>query len=210
MKSRSLDFFFLKKTMWILLNTNQSIYSKMMISIQFDPVSVLTVGNETFYGIDILTKLHDLCEHPQNNEMLMKARMVYNEVASVYLKTQVPKLQFSSTNSSATMPTKSILKVGYNITAVAIHQQPNHMTTVYETFITISIPLGYYAEIVPHDSLYPKGYIFANSVCVIDPDFTGTIKVPLIKINISSQELALPTVVGRFILKPNIIPHCSY
>mgnify|MGYP001566265644 CR=1 FL=1 len=47
----------------------------------------------------------------------------------------------------------------------------------------------------------------SNSVGIIDPGYTGTIKVPLIKIDASMPDIELPLRIAQLILKPYIVSY---
>ncbi|KAG7394167.1 hypothetical protein PHYBOEH_005561 [Phytophthora boehmeriae] len=103
------------------------------------------------------------------------------------------------------MPTKHITDVGYDLTAVAVAKQLTELTTLYETHVSVTIPLGYYAEIAPRSSLSKSGYMLANSIGIIDPGYTGTLKIALIKIDPSTSKLKLPARVCQLILKAYVV-----
>lgn len=170
-----------------------------MLSLTFDPVPVLQIGDESYHGINIIEKLYELKDECQYN------RDMYDTVALLYLRPQVPRIGFKAERADAVIPTKKIWDVGYDLTMVGIHSQPTPMTTLFETGIAINIPLGFYVELVPRSSISKTGYMLANSVGIIDPGFIGTVKVPLIKIDPSMPDIKLPAQVAQLILKPYII-----
>lgn len=170
-----------------------------MISLTFDPVPLLVIGNEKFSGINIIEKLYELSKDS------VEARTLFEQAASVFQRTQVPKIGFCVQDPRAVVPTKHITDVGYDLTVVSVFKQATKLTTMYETYISLNIPLGYYVELVPRSSLSKSGYMLANSVGVIDPGFTGTLKVPLIKVDPSTPDLVLPARVAQLILKQYVI-----
>lgn len=170
-----------------------------MIALTFEPAPLLVIGNEKFYGINIIEKLYSLSKDS------VEARELFEQAASVFQRTQVPKIGFCLQDARAVVPTKHITDVGYDITVVSVFKQATKMTTMYETCVSVIIPLGYYAELVPRSSLSKSGYMLANSVGIIDPGFTGTLKVPLIKVDPSTPDLVLPARVAQLILKQYVI-----
>ena len=54
---------------------------------------------------------------------------------------------------------------------------------MYDSYISVQPPEGYYFEIVPRSSISKLGYILTNSIGIIDPSYRGTLKVVLTKIN---------------------------
>lgn len=176
-----------------------------MIAFTLDPVPTLTFNDETIYGIGILQRLHQLSAHNPTADKL------FHEVASVFHRITVPRIGFRLEDKSAIMPTKRIIDVGYDLTIVKIVQSTTPLntmpllTTMYETYVSLVIPLGYYAELVPRSSICKTGYMLANNVGIIDPGYTGTIKVPLIKVDPNAPDLELPLRIGQLILKQNVI-----
>ena len=172
-----------------------------MLSLSFEPVLTLTVNDESFYGINILEKLYSIIN--ESNE----TKELFQQVASIYQITQVPSIGFRLENPLAVMPSKKIIDVGYDLTIVGIAKQLTPMTTMYETHVSLDIPLGYYVELVPRSSISKTGYMLANNVGVIDPAYSGTIKVPLVKIDPSMPDIELPMRIAQLILKPYVVSY---
>lgn len=170
-----------------------------MLTLTFEPTPLLVIGNEKFYGINIIEKLHEL------SKSSVEARSLFEQAASVFQRTQVPKIGFCIQDSRAVVPSKRITDVGFDLTVVSVFKQVSALTTMYETHISLNIPLGYYVELVPRSSLSKTGYMLANSVGIIDPGFTGTVKVPLIKVDPTTPDLILPARVAQLILKQYVI-----
>lgn len=170
-----------------------------MIALTFEPTPELRINDETFYGINIIEKLFEL-----SNES-SEARALFEQAASIFQRTKIPSLGFCLENNLAVLPTKKIIDVGYDLTVVSVAKQLTNLTTMYETYVSLNIPLGYYVELVPRSSLSKTGYMLANSVGIIDPGFTGSVKVPLIKVDPSAPDLQLPARVAQLILKQYII-----
>lgn len=96
------------------------------------------------------------------------------------------------TDNRAKMPTKAHrTDVGYDLTLIDVWKTDGDVT-FYETGVIVSPPSGFYFELVPRSSLSKTGYMLANSVGIIDPDFRGSIKVPLIKITKEKPDITLP------------------
>lgn len=55
----------------------------------------------------------------------------------------------------------------------------NVRSVLIDTGIHISPPPGYYVELVPNSRLAKTPFIFSNSIGIIDPSYTGSIKVAL-------------------------------
>jgi dUTP pyrophosphatase len=170
-----------------------------MISLTFNPLPTLTINDNTFYGINIIEKLYELKDSDED------ANKLFQLAALAHQRTQIPRLGFNLESENAVLPTKRITDVGYDITIVSVVEQITPITTLFETNVSLQIPLGYYAELVPRSSLSKSGYMLCNSVGIIDPGYTGTIKVKLVQVDPNLPNLELPVRVAQIILKPYII-----
>lgn len=170
-----------------------------MISLTLEPIPTLTINDEVFYGINIIDKLYSIMHESE------EAKNLFLQAASVYQQTRMPKIGFCIEDERAVVPTKRIIDVGYDLTVISVYSQPTQLTTMFETYISLEIPLGYYVELVPRSSLSKTGYMLANSVGIIDPGYTGTLKVPLIKVDQSAPDIVLPARVAQLILKQYVI-----
>lgn len=170
-----------------------------MISLTLIDKPALTINGETYHGINIIDELHKAMEHSK------EARELFVQAATAFQLRTVPRIGFRLEHSSAVMPTKRIIDVGYDLTVVHAYKQLTPLTTMFETYVSLDIPLGYYVELVPRSSLSKTGYMLANSVGIIDPSFSGRLKVPLVKIDPNVANLELPARVAQLILKPYVI-----
>lgn len=169
------------------------------MKLTFEPTPTLTINDEVYYGINIIDKLHSIMNESD------EAKKMFIDAVSIYQRNQLPKIGFCVEDNRAVVPTKRVIDVGYDLTVVSIYSQPTQLTTMFETYISLDIPLGYYVELVPRSSLSKTGYMLANSVGIIDPGFTGTLKVPLIKVDQSAPNIQLPARVAQLILKPYVV-----
>jgi deoxyuridine 5'-triphosphate nucleotidohydrolase len=80
---------------------------------------------------------------------------------------------------------------GYDLHLVSIWKKQG-VVTFYDTGIAVSPDFGWYFTLVARSSLSKSGYILANSVGIIDRTYTGSIKVPLIKIDPDAPDIELP------------------
>ena len=162
--------------------------------LSFDHIPKLVVDGEVFRGINILEKLHEIGD-----------TNLFKQAATAWQLPYIPRIGFHLEAPNAIMPTKRIIDVGYDITIVEFAKQLTPMTTMYETNISLDIPLGFYVELVPRSSLSKTGYMFAHSIGIIDPSYTGTIKVALIKIDMSMPDITLPCKIAQIILKSYVV-----
>lgn len=164
----------------------------------FEPTPKLIVDGVEYYGINIIEKLCELRSIDSNAEFVLE------KVANMHQRMHIPQLGFHVEYPDAVVPTKRDIDVGYDITVIAVAKHLTPKTIMFETGISLSIPLGFYVEMIPRSSLSKTGYMFANSIGVIDPAYTGTLKVALIKVDDSVPDLELPSRVAQIILKPYV------
>jgi dUTP pyrophosphatase len=94
--------------------------------------------------------------------------------------------------------------VGYDLTAIKKHKVLDSGIILYDTGISVAPPEGHYIEIVPRSSISKTGYMLANSVGTVDPDYTGNLYIALAKINPDAPELELPFCKCQLILRKAI------
>ena len=85
----------------------------------------------------------------------------------------------------AQVPTKArVNDVGYDLTVHSVKESERGQSSVRiylaDFGLQVQPPLGYYFELIPRSSLAWSGFIMPNSVGVIDPDYRGNLKMPLI------------------------------
>jgi len=111
-------------------------------------------------------------------------------------------LSFTINDPSAVIPTRAHkTDIGYDLTAIKVWKRIGSRTTIYDTGIAVQPSSGYYTEILPRSSLSKTGYILANSVGIIDPDYTGTLKIAVTKVDDSLPELECPFVKFQLIMR---------
>lgn len=90
---------------------------------------------------------------------------------------------------------------GYDLTVVRLLKKHGQVE-FYDTGIKVQPAFGWYFDVVARSSLSKTGYMLANAVGVIDRTYTGTIVVPLIKVDPASLELELPARIAQMIPRP--------
>ena len=101
-------------------------------------------------------------------------------------------IHFKKTRCDAVAPFKKIKSdSGYDLTVLQRIKTIGNVE-LYDTGIAVKPPSGYYFDLVPRSSIIKSGYILANSVGIIDADYRGSIKVPLIKIDDTKPNLETP------------------
>ncbi len=89
--------------------------------------------------------------------------------------------------------------IGFDLTIIKETTRFNSNTVLYDTGIRIQPETGWYTEVVPRSSLSKSGYVFANSIGIIDPPYTGSIKVALTKVNPEKPDIVLPCKVAQLV-----------
>jgi dUTP pyrophosphatase len=82
--------------------------------------------------------------------------------------------------------------VGYDLTILSAHKQVGTNTILYDTGISLEMPQGVYAEVIPRSSIVKSGYMLTNSIGIIDNTYTGNIYVALTKVDPNAPDMQLP------------------
>lgn len=180
-----------------------------MIHFTTDPVPTLIINDQSYTGISMLEALNMILKNQEQYPDLHHSDVerYFKLVALFHQRNEIPQLGFRLQDSQAVLPTKRIIDVGYDLTIISVFKHISDKITMFETEVALDIPIGYYVEMVPRSSISKTGYMLANSVGVIDPGYTGTIKVPLIKIDDSMPNIELPVRIAQLILKPYVVSH---
>lgn len=100
------------------------------------------------------------------------------------------------------MPTRAHPEdVGYDLWITSQTDNVYGPTVLYDTHIKVEPPAGYYWEVFPRSSISKTGYMLANGIGLIDPNYRGTIKLALTKIWGEAPELELPCKIGQLVLR---------
>ncbi len=93
---------------------------------------------------------------------------------------------------NAVLPTRARTNdVGYDLTVLSISRadkaHPNTQTFMVDFGVSVEPPPGYYFELIARSSLAWTGFILPNAIGVIDPDYRGTLKMPLLYLGLAEQ-----------------------
>jgi len=111
-------------------------------------------------------------------------------------------LKYTTTIDGAILPEHALDgDVGIDLTALKLVKKYGEKTFMYDTGICIQPPPGYYTEIVPRSSIIKTGYIQSNSIGILDPAYTGSIRVVLTKVDDSLPDLEPPFRVSQLLLR---------
>ena len=89
-------------------------------------------------------------------------------------------IQFKKTLPDAVIPTRAgPNEAGFDLTLVRYVEEVGTNAHMFDTGIAVTPPAGYYSLVVPRSSIVKHNVFLSNSVGVIDPTYTGSIKVVL-------------------------------
>lgn len=104
--------------------------------------------------------------------------------------------------------------VGYDVHALHVdvaYKRVGAQNTIWKILIDTGVhltpPKGYYFELVPNSRLANTPFMYGNSIGIIDPSYTGSIKVALNAEYGLLNENAIPNpgdVVGQLILRKQL------
>lgn len=166
----------------------------------------------SYYGsnaLDFLDKIYNNCKF----KMLRK----YDKYIDVCVwtpilrgkgnSTRINNIYMAKTSEDAVFPSKTRASdSGYDLTLISVWKKYGDVV-LYDTGIRVTPPFGYYFDLVPRSSISKTGYMLANGIGVIDRTYTGSIKVPLIKVDKSQPDIELPSKLVQIIPRPII--HCQ-
>lgn len=111
-------------------------------------------------------------------------------------------IKIKKISADAVVPTKAHpTDVGYDLTVLSVHSKYPNGATLFDTGLVAVPPPGYYLEILPRSSLSKTGWMLANSVGVIDPNYRGKLLIALIKVNPDAPNLELPLKCCQLVLR---------
>ena len=150
-------------------------------------------GVITFLNVNAMDFLHEIYSKSdarfRDNSMYKK----YLELMTYNDESIIPFCNFIKSNEHAVIPYKHRASdIGYDLTIIKKVKDISAKTTMYDTFIRVQPCFGYYTKIVPRSSLSKSGYMLANSIGIIDPSYTASLKIVLTKIDDSLPDLKLP------------------
>jgi len=112
------------------------------------------------------------------------------------------KLNYTTTLQGATLSPHALEgDVGLDIVAMKVHKKLGARTTMYDTGICVQPEPGYYTELVPRSSISKTGYMLTNSIGVIDPAYSGSLKIVLTRVDDSLPELEPPFKVAQLLVR---------
>ena len=105
-------------------------------------------------------------------------------------------------DSNAVLPAKAHYSdIGWDLVAIREHKVINEDIIMYDTGIVAIPPKGYYLEILPRSSISKTGWMLANSVGTIDPDYRGNLYIVLTRVVKSMPKIELPFCKCQLVLR---------
>lgn len=117
-------------------------------------------------------------------------------------RVQCPTVTFVRHDQKAVVPTRAHpTDIGYDLTAIGVFKKVSDNITLWETGVSVQPPDGYYLEILPRSSLSKTGYMLSNSVGTIDPEYTGSLKIALTKVDHTLPDIQVPFTRCQLVLR---------
>ena len=102
------------------------------------------------------------------------------------------KVKIKKLSDKAVLPKQgSTGAAGFDLLAISAKEVESHgliSYIEYDTGLAVQIPKGFVGYLFPRSSISNKGLSLANSVGVIDSDYTGPIKLRMYSTAVSDQE----------------------
>lgn len=124
-----------------------------------------------------------------------------------------PQILCTLTDENAKVPSRAIRyeqdavqDVGYDLTAIKVEKKINDDVILYNTGVRVSPEKGYYLEIISRSSISKTGWMLANGVGVIDPNYRGDLMIALIRVNPDAPYPQLPFTLCQLVCRKAIYP----
>ena len=111
-------------------------------------------------------------------------------------------IQFIQHSNEAIVPSRAHPSdIGLDLTAIGKEKVYDNGVILYDTKISVQPPTGYYLEILPRSSMSKTGWMLANSVGTLDPNYTGNLYIALVRVVPGAPEIELPFCKCQLILR---------
>jgi len=162
-----------------------------------------------YTGINIIDILALLYDEPVSTNYYDKVldtlyeqylQLLYNVLNNRF--NNVLTCKFKKTLEDAVIPTKkSASDVAYDLTIIKEVKRISKRTALYDTGISITVPLGFYTKIHARSSMVKSGYMVSNNTGIIDSNYNGSLLVALTKIDDELPDLELPLRCAQLVLQ---------
>mgnify|MGYP001165575934 FL=1 len=121
-------------------------------------------------------------------------------------------IKFKKMDDRAVIPSKAhSTDIGYDVTFISVEKVVvgrflffKKYKYIYDSGIAVKPPEGYYVDMIPRSGFSKTGFVCANSFGFIDPEYRGSCKAVLYKVNPFAKDLVLPGRYFQFVLRPII------
>lgn len=114
--------------------------------------------------------------------------------------TDTSPIIFKKLDERATIPTRGTPNsVGLDLSTIE-YVETEKLVYVH-TGLAVQPPVGYFFEIHARSSLHKSGWMLANSVGIIDPDYRGELVIALKRIGTWSSPIQPNTRIAQLVLK---------
>lgn len=97
-------------------------------------------------------------------------------------------IQFKRNHPDAVVPSRANPSdIGMDLVAISVYKTLDNGVVLYDTGISVKPPDGFYVEIVPRSSISKTGWMLANNVGIVDPDYRGNLLIALKPISFVSK-----------------------
>jgi len=112
------------------------------------------------------------------------------------------QIQFIKRSEEAVVPSRAHPSdIGLDLTAIGLEKIYDNGVMLYDTKISVKPPPGYYLEILPRSSMSKTGWMLANSVGTVDPEYTGNLYIALVRVVPDAQPIQLPFCKCQLVLR---------
>ncbi len=153
---------------------------------EFNPIYT---GNGFLITNEAEVFLHILYDNPTDNRSDLYFNKFLSEITGERWQRQFAEVYVGENGIEPFK--KRISDSGWDLYLTKLIKKENNIY-FFDTDIRIRPPKGFYFELVPRSSIFKSGFMLANSVGIIDMTYRGTIKVPLIKLDVEKPDPILP------------------
>lgn len=162
------------------------------------------VQYEDTNALDFLGQVYRGCS--ENGELLRNTvkfnRYIYAMKCCAHEFDRLPTVKFRMVDEKAVRPEQfRVSDVGFDLSIISKVRDLGPAMALYDTGIQVTPPHGFYMEVIPRSSISKSGYMMLNSVGIIDPAYTGSILVALIKVDPTKPDIAFPTRCAQLVMR---------
>jgi dUTP pyrophosphatase len=116
------------------------------------------------------------------------------------------KIKFKKLHKDAVAPTRATDgSAGFDLTAVSVVFNGEHLVYEVDTGIAVEIPKGYVGLVVPRSSIYETGFLLCNSCGIIDSDYRGAISFKFYTTGWRRSQYYIGDRIGQLVVVPCLL-----